>query len=1242
MMSKKISGSGLLNAAAGIDRGRVGERLRAALAGLEELHFLKEKQRNMVFWALRMDREETLSSNDPSAESPEVETEEQRLEATLTALKQQLSRLRRQDVGLKTHLQELDQQISELKLDACKVSSEHLEADSRPSSDSPAQTPPRHVCPFPTRTPAQTHAGFAIHQHTGAPDVRYVRRKRLLRPERRRIGVAVQLLHLRVQRVPVLLPNQPAPLRALPARPRPPGPYLPRAPGPPEASRRRSADESSAQGEGVRTGGVRLGSAWIRAGASGADRARQRPVSTGDLERMMLPVSGVNGTRTSPGHSQRGPAVDPKYHSNLVSRSGAEVYRYPSPLHAVALQSPIFSLSVDGAPAAAQTPGGAPGAGESPQTTGNGSENRPGVYIHKLLQRSVSRTSLLGDGGRDRAQPPARTHTEVPATISGVPGLTGGPALRPQDPSLHQRQVEMGRELPPESGRTPAAFRCGQDPVNRVGPASVPNHAQEGPCPCRCYPAAPSEPKPRDAVLTSDPSGCVQAEERKSSRADLSSREQPRGAALTRKPSDKRPRRPRGAQLEFVHAQFVPAGAQRVRVKQADRKTKAVRLRKRSSEKPRPSTQHLAHAEVGRDGGDRGPRHPGPARASRKLAHSRGEGSGRSCSETSLCGPAFPRHHSSQPDPALRSGKAHRPHAQEVSLAELARRKQVTRKWSVAEVACQRAQEVSTQAAMRRSGAVPRSVSVRPTSGQWVGHPYPASSSSYLAGFGSRYPAAPFPAGRSRRPPPSESEYSADCASLFHSTIAESSEGELSDFTANRFGDSESSDSRSDSDSSLSLGEEEEEEEEEGGGEEGGGLVWAEAALGPTAAGVTLHPSRSEPPACRIKASRALKKKIRHFEPAALKVMTLVYNLYCLLPGQVTSQGMSRDNGAVRGGLPRTSFTPLTNQICPLSQGGGRETGAGEREGSDHFERSAGDDQSRLRDYPCHVDFITRCTVPWLQGQRPGGALCSESLGFQPRGDPAMPFIFCCTRSKALTAVIVERVSSYKPRHKLQRTDVGTASLFPLVLLPVDPVSVIHSGRFWPVLAGSSTGHFPRLSPVHTSGSGGDSRPQPDGLRPRYIARERGFASTGRRGFLSGDGHTREPLLTEGSAGASAFPEGCAVEHVELIQPAQRQGHHRGTDQRALFLSAPAVTGLPLCYTCVPPGHAQACRLHLQVSDITITAYPIPPTPQPGIPTHGPMMGLNGLFSHRHQPSSYSAPGPLVTDDLRPLFSSET
>lgn len=43
-------------------------------------------------------------------------------------------------MGLKTHLQQLDQQISELKLDVSKASTEQLESDSRPSSGMQAHT----------------------------------------------------------------------------------------------------------------------------------------------------------------------------------------------------------------------------------------------------------------------------------------------------------------------------------------------------------------------------------------------------------------------------------------------------------------------------------------------------------------------------------------------------------------------------------------------------------------------------------------------------------------------------------------------------------------------------------------------------------------------------------------------------------------------------------------------------------------------------------------------------------------------------------------------------------------------------------------------------------------------------------------------------------------------------------------------------------------------------------------------
>lgn len=92
MLSRKSSCAGLMSAAAaGVDRSRVGERLQAALAGLQELHLLKDRQSDMVSWALRVDREEPLSFVQAGPEDPNMMgVEEQRLEATLTALKQQL------------------------------------------------------------------------------------------------------------------------------------------------------------------------------------------------------------------------------------------------------------------------------------------------------------------------------------------------------------------------------------------------------------------------------------------------------------------------------------------------------------------------------------------------------------------------------------------------------------------------------------------------------------------------------------------------------------------------------------------------------------------------------------------------------------------------------------------------------------------------------------------------------------------------------------------------------------------------------------------------------------------------------------------------------------------------------------------------------------------------------------------------------------------------------------------------
>lgn len=98
MLSRKSEMSGNAVVPAAVDRGRVAERLRAAFAGLQELQVLREKQGDMVQRALRMDTDtdsEHVGSDvclHQSDDDTNRAEEQQRLEATLTALKQQLVR----------------------------------------------------------------------------------------------------------------------------------------------------------------------------------------------------------------------------------------------------------------------------------------------------------------------------------------------------------------------------------------------------------------------------------------------------------------------------------------------------------------------------------------------------------------------------------------------------------------------------------------------------------------------------------------------------------------------------------------------------------------------------------------------------------------------------------------------------------------------------------------------------------------------------------------------------------------------------------------------------------------------------------------------------------------------------------------------------------------------------------------------------------------------------------------------
>nr|XP_028579759.1 LOW QUALITY PROTEIN: dapper homolog 2 [Podarcis muralis] len=798
----------------GWDRCRVGERLQAALAGLQELQVLREKQRALVSGAL---------AEQPTAEGRQARSKERRLEATLSALKEQLSRLRRQDVGLKGHLDQLDQQISELKLDVGKTSIEYLDSDSRPSS------------------------GFYDLSDGGSCS--------LSNSCTSVFSESVSSSHAS------LLPSSQHPKTRLSIFD-----YRPK-----------SADETTVHNQFQQQGAYISDECRIKAcpDVSGTPtRSRPRPVSTGDLERLTLADAGypkVTDPKSfpllSPGGEIQFFCVDPKYQSDLVSKSGNEVYPYPSPLHAVALQSPLFSLA------------GPPSEKEAhplpnkvaPHTVGPSlirtlpvAESRPGGYINKLLQLTRSRGNNQADAG-ERCPTKSQPFTMLQRLIiipspGGVKINSSGSQMEKQGSSLHGNKAEgkLRRGMPEGE----CAKQQGTQHSANVEQAAALAHAESPLAVNGCYSASSSA---RDSPLTEAGESSL---ERSSSSSQLGTEDSSLSPTNTNvaptKKSHKKPVKAGGRDLVpqggFVHAKFVPAESHQVRVRFANSKMKPVKVKRRSSEKvPRPGKQAF-FVEKPRGLHHVAARLPVEWSLAQRQLRGRnlmrrptfaGEATGRSCSESSLYPVPFRL-------PQVPSGpelyQANALYSLEAAYIDTTNKKK-QRKW-------QSTVEISTE-----------NPSGQPFEGFALGPPRQAArragitrSVTMRARSKNRHPFRP---GAYARSESDHSEYSAECASLFHSTIAETSEGEVSDYTANRFGDSESSESDSEGSSngsSLTLDYDDEHE-----------LVWPDSSPRQPAAVPTS--SKSLPPMpklCRIKASKALKKKIRRFQPASLKVMTMV------------------------------------------------------------------------------------------------------------------------------------------------------------------------------------------------------------------------------------------------------------------------------------------------------------------------------------------------------------------------------
>ncbi|XP_007484975.2 dapper homolog 2 [Monodelphis domestica] len=847
--------AGMKRPAEGWDRSRVRERLHAALAGLQELQVLRDKQQALVSGALAMQPAAPPPPPPPPQSEPQPpvprppwlphllpsvlpagdsHSKEHRLEATLTALKEQLSRLRRQDVGLKTHLDQLDQQISELKLDVNKTSSENLDSDSRPSSGF-YDLSDGGSCSLSNSCTSVYSESISSSHSSLLPGIQTPKVRLSIFDYRPKSAdeTTVHSAHLQPQRIPV--------------------------------------------SEGC----------WIKGSPESEGetlaKLKPRPVSTGDLERIVPADGGLQKTITDPksvsplchGTEILFHVVDPKYQSDLVSKSGNDIYPYPSPLHAVALQSPLFSLTRETLETNNHLPLSKPSLNMSGpsliRTKPIVEVPPPGGYIDKLLQLTRDRGKYTGGSVSERGSvkgslPPSQQRLSITSGISGLRGNSDS-QLEKQVSSPESRQAKVGRsqrEVPDaNSMKLQEAREACLDTEQPASQQSLESMATNTSFPEEVSPASTVQEEPGGIGLKQDTASCSQMYQ-----SHLNMAPQRSNAKVILPP---RKVGKKGTSLvtgEFVHAQFVPGEAHLMRLKGSNPKAKAMKAKRRNSDKvlrlgkqqpllaERPRGMHVASrlpAEW-----NPSPRFHGGKNLVRRPTFV-GEVTGRSCSESSLFPVQFltPKVVSR---PELYPASAHPLYSFEAAQLNLvasggARKKQ--RKWqSTVEISAKtHLTSFSTDPSLalprppgRRAGIL-RTVSSRSRSKIPSHNTYAKSESDH-------------------------SEYSAECASLFHSTIVETSEDDVSDYTANCFGDSESGDSDSDgacrsSESSLTL------DYEEAVGSE---LIWPKAIVqqpvkGQAASKPSHHPV---PKICRIKASKALKKKIRRFQPASLKVMTMV------------------------------------------------------------------------------------------------------------------------------------------------------------------------------------------------------------------------------------------------------------------------------------------------------------------------------------------------------------------------------
>ncbi|XP_068048210.1 dapper homolog 1 isoform X4 [Anomalospiza imberbis] len=724
------------------ERQRTRERLEATLAGLGELEYLRQRQELLVK-SLLLRRPAGAGPGaqggrgEPPGEGPPPRSlEEKFLEENILLLRRQLNCLRRRDAGLLNQLQELDKQISDLRLDVEKTTDEHLETDSRPSS------------------------GFYE----------------------------------------------------------------------------------------------------LSDGASGSLSNSSNSVFN----------------------------VHPKYQCDLVSKNGNDIYRYPSPLHAVAVQSPMFLLPVTENPqreeerlacdmsdvcTPSETDSGQSANAFPPQSSWPApcpsTSKRIDSYILSLVQKKTHavrtnkpRTSLNADatkgilrhGSMCVRQPAAMVAHGNVVNLKGSKPVclppSGAPAPDHTAPSpLKQRPRELaGEQLESRKAPLPAAFppstttelqskhlprgvKPAPPELGRTTAATAGDAPKEN---GQLFAASPKE-TPGKAVVLQPENRVSQPPKKILLKSSLQAARSSSPAVEERPALDFKSEGSSSQSLDdglLVNAQYIPAQQQSMKLHKGTRnvkilKSSALKHRSHLASGVENSSQTLREKAklVGKKC-----RFPEELDTNKKLKKpsSRGKrGSGLPL-EPSLPGRQAGLHRS-----ALRSHG----HGREVVVAKPKHKRADYRRWKSSA-------EISYEEALRRARR-----NRREGVGVYSQVPLPyVSPYAYVA---------------------SDSEYSAECESLFHSTVVDTSEDEQSNYTTNCFGDSESS---------LSEVEFVGESTTTSDSDESGGLIWSQFVQTLPIQTVTapeLHENAAKA-FVKIKASHNLKKKILRFRSGSLKLMTTV------------------------------------------------------------------------------------------------------------------------------------------------------------------------------------------------------------------------------------------------------------------------------------------------------------------------------------------------------------------------------